>query len=232
MLSQPLSRPCGGQPREGLQMNHQARQHHDAMTGNTRRPTLSFSYRDSHQSLAEVITLQHANERSGRLLQPVDDVLAIFETTRPHPLTDIAQEISLPRGEIRDDEATHEEALAQHRKHVRPGHRGRRIVLRDKPADRNARKIVEQRPHHLLHDAADVLEINVNALRTRGFEQFCKIGRAMVDTSIETQLAKRHFSVPPAIPTAWHPLILTICPTTDPTAPEAAATTTVSPGFG
>src|SRR5215471_15982529 len=125
-----------------------------AITGNTQRPTLSFSYRDSHQSLAEVLTLQHANERSGRLLQPVDDVLAIFETTRPHPLTDIAQEISLLRGEIRDDEARHEEALAQHRKHIRPGHRGRRIVLRDKPADRNARKIVEQRPYRLLHGAA------------------------------------------------------------------------------
>ncbi len=40
-----------------------------------------------------------------------------------------------------------------------------------------------------MHDAADVLEINVNALGTRGFEQFCKIGRAMVHASIETQLA-------------------------------------------
>src|SRR5262249_7473047 len=63
------------------------------------------------------------------------------------------------------------------------------VVLRDEPAYGNARKIVEQRPHRLLHGTADVLEINVNALGSRGFEQFCKIGRAMVHTSIETQLA-------------------------------------------
>jgi hypothetical protein len=40
-----------------------------------------------------------------------------------------------------------------------------------------------------LYGAADVLEINVNALRTRGFELFYKIGRTMIDTSIEAQLA-------------------------------------------
>src|SRR5215510_13467015 len=63
------------------------------------------------------------------------------------------------------------------------------VVLRDEPAYGNARKIVEQRPHRLLHGAADVLEINVNALGTSGFELFCKIRPAMVDTSIEAQLA-------------------------------------------
>ncbi len=40
----------------------------------------------------------------------------------------------------------------------------------------------------------------------------------------------RHFSGPPAIPTARAPLILAIWPTADPTGPVAAATTTVSPG--
>src|ERR1700722_17058051 len=45
-------------------------------------------------------------------------------------------------------------------------------------------------------------------------------------------VTKRHFSALPAIPTALQPLIFPICPTTDPTAPEAAATTIVSPGLG
>src|SRR5262249_59423995 len=70
-----------------------------------------------------------------------------------------------------------------------PGHRGGRVVLRDESAYRNARKIVEQRPHRPLYGTADVLEVNVNALGTSGFELFCKIGRAMIDTSIEAQLA-------------------------------------------
>ena len=42
----------------------------------------------------------------------------------------------------------------------------------------------------------------------------------------------RHFSGPPAIPTARAPLIFAICPTAEPTGPVAAATTTVSPGAG
>jgi predicted oxidoreductase len=42
----------------------------------------------------------------------------------------------------------------------------------------------------------------------------------------------RHFSGPPAMPTARAPLSLATWPTTEPTGPVAAATTTVSPGCG
>src|ERR1700691_1056122 len=44
--------------------------------------------------------------------------------------------------------------------------------------------------------------------------------------------AHAHFSAPPAMPTARQPLSFAICPTTEPTAPVAAATTTVSPRRG
>ena len=135
-------------------------------TRRRRRP----SRRHFHQHLAEILALQQAEERSRRLLQPVDDVLAILEAAAAHPFADVAQEIALLGGEIRDDEAAHDEALAQDREHVGPGHRGRRIVLRDEPADRNAREIVEQRPHRLLHGAADILEIDVDAVGTGGLE--------------------------------------------------------------
>ena len=40
------------------------------------------------------------------------------------------------------------------------------------------------------------------------------------------------FCLPPAIPTTFAPLILAICHTTEPTAPDAADTTTVSPDCG
>ena len=39
-------------------------------------------------------------------------------------------------------------------------------------------------------------------------------------------------SAPPAMPTARAPRIFASCPTVAPTGPLAAATTTVSPGFG
>src|ERR1700737_2338165 len=42
----------------------------------------------------------------------------------------------------------------------------------------------------------------------------------------------RHFSGPPAMPTTLAPAILAICPASDPVAPAAAETTTVSPGCG
>src|SRR5882757_5855880 len=42
----------------------------------------------------------------------------------------------------------------------------------------------------------------------------------------------RHFAGPPAMPTDRAPLILAIWPTSEPTAPEAADTTTVSPALG
>src|SRR5262245_51146250 len=41
-----------------------------------------------------------------------------------------------------------------------------------------------------------------------------------------------HFAGPPAIPIVRQPLIFAICPTTDPVAPAAPETTTVSPSLG
>ncbi len=41
-----------------------------------------------------------------------------------------------------------------------------------------------------------------------------------------------HFSGPPAMPTTRAPRALAICPAVEPTAPAAAETTKVSPGWG
>ena len=58
--------------------------------------------RDLHQHLAEVLALQHAEERARRILQPLDDVLAIFEAARAHPFAGVTQEFSLAAGETRE----------------------------------------------------------------------------------------------------------------------------------
>ena len=44
------------------------------------------------------------------------------------------------------------------------------VVGRDQAADRHAGEIVQQRQHRLEHRAADVLEIDVDALRARRLE--------------------------------------------------------------
>jgi hypothetical protein len=107
-------------------------------------------------------------------------------------------------------------------------------VLGDQPAYRNASKIVEQRPHRLPDGATHVLEIDIDADRARGFESADEVARAMIHAGVKpnSSATKRHLSGPPAMPTARHPLILAICPTTEPTAPDAVATATVSPAFG
>src|SRR5713101_3527455 len=51
-------------------------------------------------------------------------------------------------------------------------------------------------------------------------------------SKLSSSTTYRHLLGEPATPTARHPLILASWPTIDPTAPDAAETTTVSPGFG
>src|SRR5262245_11704978 len=150
----------------------------------------SISRRQPHQHLAEVLALQQAEERRRRILQPVDDILAVFDAAAADPLARLAQEIGLLCGEIRDDEAAQEEALTQDREHVRPRHRCRHVVLRDQPADGNASEIVEQRPDRLLHAAADVLEIDVDPLAAGGLELLGKIRSAMIDAGVEAEFVR------------------------------------------
>jgi hypothetical protein len=70
----------------------------------------------------------------------------------------------MTRGEIADDEAALGQHVAHHRcrpfRHLRFGG----VVLRDQAAYRNPREGIEQRKHRLEHLAADILEIDVDAL--------------------------------------------------------------------
>src|SRR5262245_53491464 len=59
----------------------------------------------------------------------------------------------------------------------------------DQAADRDARKIVQQREHRLEHRAADIFEIDVDALRARRLQLRRKIRIAMIETIIEAELA-------------------------------------------
>src|SRR5262249_44710769 len=146
------------------------------------------SFGDAHQQLAEILALEETEECARRLLQSVDDVLAILDASCTHPFADVAQEVALLGGKVRYDEAAQQEALAQHREHVGTGHRGGGAGLREEAADRNAGEVVGQRPHRVLHGTADILEIDVDAVRTGGFEPPRKMRLAMVDASVEAKL--------------------------------------------
>jgi hypothetical protein len=61
------------------------------------------------------------------------------------------------------------------------------IALRDQPADGHARETIKQGQHGLPNSAADILEIHVDAFRAGRCEHFRKVGRTMVDGSVEAK---------------------------------------------
>src|SRR6266542_454933 len=173
---------------------------------------------DAHECFPEIAAFEHPDEGRRRVLEPVGDVLAITDAAIGDCGRDGAQEVGIMlRGEFVVDETAQREALAQHLAHgrgekVRSSSLAGGAILRDQPAYGHAREGIEQGQHRLPNGAADIFEIDVDAFRADRGKLFRK--------------------VPPAIPTALAPAILASCPTSEPTGPLAAATTTVSPCFG
>ena len=79
----------------------------------------------------------------------------------------------------------------QQRQPVRAGRRRLVVVVRDKPAHRHARADVEQRQHRVEHRAADVLEIDVDAVRAGGGEALGQLRIAAVEADVEAELFDR-----------------------------------------
>src|SRR3546814_10729683 len=74
------------------------------------------------------------------------------------------------------------------RQAVRPRERvAGMIILGNEAADRNAREVVEQRKHRIPDLAADILEIDVYALRAGRGKLRGKVRRLMIDDRVEPQ---------------------------------------------
>src|SRR5262245_42938789 len=150
--------------------------------------------RDTHQCLAEIAPLQHADEGGWRILKPVGDVLAIADAAIGDGSADSAQERRVVLGgEFVVDVAAQSQTLAQNLTHGRgkeiwSGSGTRGVVLGDQPAHWDARKRIEQGQHGLPNGAADVFEIDIDAVRTGSLELFGKVGSPMIDGGIEAKL--------------------------------------------
>ncbi|MDR7297625.1 hypothetical protein J2X16_002974 [Pelomonas aquatica] len=101
----------------------------------------------------------------------------------------------------------------------------------DEAADRHAGMQVQQRQHRVEHVAADVLEVDIDALRACRCKLSGDIGRTAVDAGVEAEIADGMAALATAASdaddaraSAWQAVRRW------PTAPVAAATTTVSPG--
>src|SRR5215207_10204386 len=149
--------------------------------------------RDAHHELAEVLALEQAHEGLGRVVEAVDHVLAVLDPALAQPLADLGRELPRLRLEVPDDETANGEALRQDGAEDRGGAvRSRRqlghVVVGDEPAHGHAREVVEEREHRIPHRAADVLEIDVDALRAGGLELLREIRCAVVDGGVEAEL--------------------------------------------
>src|SRR3546814_2779811 len=100
---------------------------------------------------------------------------------------------TLFRSKLALDEAAKEKALGQDVAHqmrqaVRPRERvAGMIILGNEAADRNASEVVEQRKHRIPDLAADILEIDVYALRAGRGTLRGKVRRLMIDERGEHQ---------------------------------------------
>src|SRR6266849_2927659 len=159
-------------------------------------PRLAVSALGVHadDQLAEVASLQHADKGCGRLLQTVDEVLAVADTAVGDAGTDLAQEGGIVLGgTFGVDEAAHRQALRQDLAHgggqpvgaVACSHA---VVLRDQAADRDARERVEQRHHRLPDRAADVLEVDIDAIRAGRRQPGAEISALVIDGCVEAEL--------------------------------------------
>jgi len=126
---------------------------------------------NSNDQFAEVAPFQHAGEGFGRVLQTVNEVLAVADVAIGDAGTDFAQECGIVLGgKFAVDETAHCQALRQDLAHgggqpVGAVALSHAAILRDQATDRDARELIEQRQHGLPDRPTDVLEVDINAVR-------------------------------------------------------------------
>src|SRR5512135_854682 len=178
------------------------------------------------RSLPKFSPRNKAPEGPRGVLQALHDVLLVPDLPLLEPPRDVPQEVNLAPRVVRDDAALDQRPLDQQRPRVGAGRRLGGVVLRDQAHQRDAGAAVDPSQDRLQHRPADVIVVDVDPAGAGAFERSVEVRRLVVDTT------ERHFAPLPATPTARPPWILAIWPTTEPTAPEAAETTTVWPGCG
>ena len=188
---------------------------------------------DADQRLAEVLAAHQAAERGGCGAQAFDDVFAVREPALAMPGEGFLQELLAAVLVVVDHQRQDPAAAGHQRPEVRPGWRVLQVVLRDQPAEDHARahREVPSADHEVLQFAAGVVEEHVHALGRELAQPRVDVLALVVDAGVEARLAPHPVALrlEPAMPIARAPLRRAICPTMQPTGPEAAETSTVSP---
>src|SRR2546425_10110848 len=167
-----------------------------AAVGVTSAPRAILADLDEH--LAEVPAAQQADERLGRLLEALDDVLAVLQLALAQPARAVGEELRHPVGVVADDEAADGDAVDEHRRQVRPRRHLRGVVLGDDAAERDACERVDVFQYGLQHVAADVVEVHVDAVRTGVAQHGPEFRHAVGHASVEVEVLEHVLALLPA----------------------------------
>src|SRR6266480_310764 len=142
------------------------------------------------QLLAEVAAAEQRDEASGRVLEALDDRLAGLELALREVLAERLQRLAVALLPVEHDHALHLDAVDEH--HAQVLHRVGlgRVVLGDHAAEDDARKKVREAQHRIEDLAADVVEVDIGALRARGLQIANQVARLVIDAGVEAELAR------------------------------------------
>src|SRR5467141_2656244 len=139
------------------------------------------------QLLAQILAAQQADEGLGRIAQSLDHAFPVLEPSLPQPLLEILVRGRVARGMIRNDETLQLHSVDQEGPDVFQAVGLAQVVSRNKPAQGDAGKRV-QAPQHGVEDLApDVLEIDVDALRSRLGQTVRQPARFVVHARVEAE---------------------------------------------
>jgi hypothetical protein len=128
--------------------------------------TLFGSCSEPHHLFADIAARQHVDEGGGSLLEAFGDRLAPFEVAGAIPCHQLAERLVAARQVIADAEPLQPDALVEDDTDVAQALPLAGVLLRDLTTDRHPSVGVEVVHHDIEDIAADVVEIDVDALRS------------------------------------------------------------------
>src|SRR6267378_5919086 len=143
-----------------------------------------------HQLLAEVLAAEERDQALGRVLQALDDRLAVLELALREALAERLQRLAIALLPVEHDHALHLDAVDEHEAQVLHRVRLGRAVVGNHAADDDARKKVREPQHRVEDLAADVVEVHIGALRAGGLQIAIQVARLVIDAGIEAELAR------------------------------------------
>src|SRR5580700_4403922 len=151
-------------------------------------PSRSIS-RHFEDQFAQVFACEQLQKSVGKSFESFHDMLARLEFARRHPPCHLLNSMGVAVGIVKDQHAFHGGALDQQREIVaRALHRTGNVVLRDGAADHDAsatRKVCES---SLKDVTADVVEVDVDALRASFPQRLAHIFGFVIDSRVKSQV--------------------------------------------